>query len=689
MVDRLRVTELDFDTIKTNLRSFLQQQDTFSDYDFEGSSLSVLLDILAYNTHYNAYYLNMVANESFIDTAVLRDSVVSLAKSLGYVPFSIKAPLATVNFTANSSSSTTGTLTVPRGFGFVSEQIDNKTYNFVVLQDTLVTKSNSKYTFSNLEISEGQIVSYNFTHNALNNPKQVFTLPDSNIDTNTIKVDVVPNISNTAVSTYSKVTDILDVGPLSDVYFLQEGKNGQFQVYFGNGSVGRKLNDGATVSVSYLVTNGTAANKANNFVPSASAVDSLGEDLQDLSTIPVSAASGGSSRETVDSIKFSAPNQFTTQNRLVTKKDYETFIVKELPSVEAISVWGGEENVPVVYGKVFVSLKPKANFFISETEKLRIIDDVLKPKGIIGVDVEVVDPDFIFLLVSNNVKYDPRKTTRTPEALKEAIRNSIITFNSNFLNTFDSTFTESKFSESIDDTDANAIIGSQVQVRLQKRVKPVLGSSSYEVKFNEELERGTGQSRLTSTKFIAFDNSGISREVQFEEVPQSSTGISRIEIEDPGFGFSVAPTITITGDGKGARAEAIISGGEISSVNILDRGFDYTTAEITLSGGDGIGAELKVAVDERNGTIRTIFFDTDGNRQIINENAGSIDYDEGILNISTIDISSVPSSADPEGLIRFTIGSETGVIESTRNSIVSIDIEDATSITTTLEAVTS
>ena len=689
MVDRLRVTELDFDSIKTNLRSFLQQQDAFSDYDFEGSGLSVLLDLLAYNTHYNAYYLNMVANESFIDTAILRDSVVSLAKSLGYTPFSIKAPTATINFTANSSSSTTGTLTVPRGFGFISEQIDNKTYNFVVLEDTLVTKSNDQYIFTNLPISEGQLVSYNFTHNASNNPKQIFTLPDSNIDTGTIRVSVVPNISNTAVSIYSKVTDILDVGPTSDVYFLQEGKNGQFQIYFGNDSVGRKLNDGATVAVSYLVTNGTAANKANNFVSTATLVDSLSETMDDLQLISVSAASGGASRESVDSIKFSAPNQFTTQNRLVTKKDYETFIVKELPSIEAISVWGGEDNVPVVYGKVFVSLKPKANFFISETEKLRIIDEVLKPKGIIGVDVEIVDPEFIYLLVTNNVKFNPRKTTLSNEALKDAIKNSIISFNTNFLNTFDSTFTESKFSEAIDDTETNAIIGSTVKVKVQKRVKPIIGSSSYEINFNEQLQRGSGSSGLTSTKFIGFDNTGTSQEIEFEEVPQSSSGISRIEIDNPGFGFTVAPTITINGDGIGAKAEAIVSAGEISSVRILNRGVDYTTATITLSGGDGIGAELSISVDERNGTIRTIFFDTNGNRQIVNENAGTIDYEKGILNIDTIKISSVPSSADPDGLIRFTIGSESGVIESTRNSIVAIDIEDPTSITTTLEAVTS
>ena len=359
MADRLRVTELDFDTIKTNLRTFLNQQSEFTDYDFEGSGLSVLLDVLAYNTHYNGYYLNMVANESFMDTALLRDSVVSHAKSLGYVPYSMRAPIATINFLVTAATSTAGTLTIPSGYSFLSNQIDSKVYNFVVLEDTTVTKANSSYYFENLDIYEGQLITYSFTHNQATNPKQVFTLPDSNIDTTTIKVTVSPSSISTAVTVYNLVTDILDVDSTSAVYYLQESKNGQYQIYFGNDIVGKSIPDGGIISVRYLLTNGTTANKANNFVAALTLTDSLAATLTNFTITPVSAASGGAERESVDDIKFGAAAQFTTQNRLITTKDYESYLKRNYPSIDSISVWGGEEEVPPVYGKVFVSLKPK------------------------------------------------------------------------------------------------------------------------------------------------------------------------------------------------------------------------------------------------------------------------------------------------------------------------------------------
>jgi hypothetical protein len=205
MADRLKVTDLDFDTIKTNLKSFLNQQSEFTDYDFEGSGLNILLDILAYNTHYNAYYLNMVANESFLDTAMLRDSVISHAKTLGYTPYSTTAPVATINFEAKSASNTAGTLTLPAGFVFLSNQIDSKAYNFVVLEEVTATKANSSYLFENLDIYEGQLVTYRFTHNSASNPKQVFTLPDANIDTKTITVQISPSAGNTSLSVYKYI----------------------------------------------------------------------------------------------------------------------------------------------------------------------------------------------------------------------------------------------------------------------------------------------------------------------------------------------------------------------------------------------------------------------------------------------------------------------------------------------------
>ena len=341
MADRLRVTELDFDTIKSNLKTFLNQQSSFTDYDFEGSGLNVLLDILAYNTHYNAYYLNMVANESFLDTALLRDSVVSHAKSLNYVPHSMKAPIATINFSAKSTSATTSILTIPSGYSFLSNKIDGKSYNFVVLQEVTATKANSSFYFENLDIYEGQLITYSFAHNQAANPKQTFTLPNANIDTTTIRVGVSPSSVNTSISVYTNVTDISDVTTTSEVYYLQENKGGKYQIYFGNNIVGKALPDGAVVTVSYLLTNGTSANKANNFVAALTLSDSLNETLTNFTVTPVSAASGGSEREGVDDIKFGAAAQFTTQNRLITTNDYQAFLKRSYPALDSLSVWGG------------------------------------------------------------------------------------------------------------------------------------------------------------------------------------------------------------------------------------------------------------------------------------------------------------------------------------------------------------
>ena len=374
MANRLRVTELDFDTIKQNLKTFLNQQSEFTDYDFEGSGLSVLLDVLAYNTHYNAYYLNMVANESFLDTALLRDSVISHAKLLGYVPYSRKAPRANINFTVSSSSNTSATVTIPKGFRFLSNQIDGVSYGFVTLAETTVTKSNTSFIFLNLPIYEGQFVTYSSVYNQATNPKQIFTIPDDSVDTSTITVSVQPSSTNTASELYTLATSASEATTSSQVFYLQESKNGLYDVYFGNDVIGKSISDGSIVSISYLVTNGMVANKANNFVATGRLTDSLGNILSGFTINPVAEAAGGAERETVDEIKFSAPLQFTTQNRLVTYKDYESFIKKNYPAVDSVSVWGGETETPPTYGVVHIALKPKTNYYLSDTEKQRIID---------------------------------------------------------------------------------------------------------------------------------------------------------------------------------------------------------------------------------------------------------------------------------------------------------------------------
>jgi len=680
--NRLQITELDFDTIKTNLKSFLKQQTEFQDYDFEGSGLNVLVNLLAYNTHYNAYYLNMVANESFLDTALLRDSVVSHAKTLGYIPHSKTASTAVINLTIDSGNSTLDTLTIPKGYVFNSDLIDKRIFNFVVMDENTVTKSNTSYHFENLNIKEGELTTYTYTYDEASNPKSVFLLPDADIDTSTITVIVKPSASNTTSTVYNKVTDILDVTAASEVFYLQESKGGKYQIYFGDGTVGKKLDDGSVVAVTYLLTNGNLANKATGF----SQTSAIGGYTN--STIEVlSVAAGGSDRETVEEIKTSSPLQFTTQNRLVTIKDYESYIKKNYPSIDSLSVWGGEDEVPAVYGKVLISLKPKANYYITEIEKTRILNEIIKPKSIVSVSAEIRDPEFLFILLNTTVKYDSKRTTLSETILKSTIRNAIISYRDTNLNKFSSIFALSKLQDSIDSISLNGIIGSETVVRLQRRFQPEIGlTSNYKINFGVPLRRGTITNKMTSTEFVTVDNIGVSRTAILEEIPQSSTGISSIEISNAGYNYLTAPTITITGDGVGATAIATILNGQISEIKMTNRGVDYSRAVVTITGGSGVGAIATAVIDSRIGTIRTIYFDTNADRQIINSAVGTINYNSGVIEINDLKVLAVAAS---DGLIRLSLETESGIIDSNRQTILTIDETDTTSITTQLIKVSS
>lgn len=377
MADRLTVTDLDFDTIKTNLRNFLRQQSEFQDYDFEGSGLNILLDILAYNTHYNAYYLNMVANESFLDSAILRNSVVSHAKKLGYVPRSATAPIALIRVVVETGNSTPGTLSLPRGYVFLSSQIDGVSYRFVTLDAYSATKVGTTYTFNNVKIYEGQFSAYTYVNSYTSNPKQIFTIPSDKVDTSTLRVSVRQSTSNTQTEVYERAEDVLNITSNSQIYFLQEGRNGQYEVYFGDDVLGKKIPDGGVVNFEYLITNASEANQANNFISTAS----IG-GFSSIAVNPIKAASGGTVRETVDQIKFAAPLSLLSQNRAVTKNDYIRLIQQKYPTFEAVNVWGGEENDPPVFGKVFVSAKPKQGFEITQTEKEFVRENILKPISI-------------------------------------------------------------------------------------------------------------------------------------------------------------------------------------------------------------------------------------------------------------------------------------------------------------------
>jgi hypothetical protein len=474
------------------------------------------------------------------------------------------------------------------------------------------------------------------------------------------------------------VTDILDVGADSAVFYLQESKGGKYQIYFGNGTVGRKIEDGSVISVGYLSTNGTLANKVDGFGMS-SAIGPYSTGVIQV----VSVAGGGSDRETVDEIKSASPVQFATQNRLVTKVDYESYIKKNYPSIDSLSVWGGEDEIPPIYGKVLISLKPKENYYITESEKTRIINEIIKPKAIVSVSAEIRDPEYLYLILNSVVKYDDRKTTLNENTLRTLIRNGIIGYKNTYLNKFNSVFALSKLQDEIDHVSFNGIIGSETVVRLQKRFQPEVGTTSnYTINFGVPLHRGTITNRMTSSEFTTVDNSGVSRTAVIEEIPQSSTGISSIEISNAGYGFQTVPTVTITGDGVGATAVAVIQNGRITEIKMTNRGSDYSRAVVTITGGDGYNAAASAVIDTKVGTIRTIYYDSTANRQVINPSVGTT----GIITINDLRILAVATS---DGLIRLSIESESGIIESIRNTIITIDETDPSAVATQLLKVNS
>ena len=671
MTQRLRITELDFDTIKTNLKAFLQSQSEFTDYNFDGAGLSYLLDILAYNTHYQAYYLNMVANESFLDTAITRDSVVSSAKNLGYIPKSMTSAVATVNITVDSGTTTPDILTLPRGTTFLSNLIDGKSYNFVVRDTLNISKSNTSFVFENVDLYEGNFTSSTFVQNNSSNPKQVFTIPDNNIDTTSLQVVVTDVSSNTAAETYTLVTDATELSTTSPVYYIQEGIGGYFQIYFGGDNVGKSIPDGSIVTVSYIITNGSNPNGANVFTGAMP----IGA-YTNYTVTTVNVASGGDSRETIQSIKNNAPLSFAAQNRLITSNDYKAVLSKEYPQASSIAVWGGEDEIPKVYGKVLVSIKPKTGYYISDSEKQRIINELILPKSVLSVKSDIIDPDYIFLRLSVEVKYNKNKTVLSSDALKNAIATTIYSYQVTDLDKFDGVFNTSPIIQNILAID-KSIVSCDINVRLSKKIDPTFNvKRTYTIQFGNKLLRGGIDSQLQSDEFYVLDAGNTQRLVNLEEVPNSYTGIEKITITNPGYGYTEIPTVTITGDGSGATAVATIVNGKITEINVTDRGIGYTRAEVTISGNGNLGAAIAV-ITAQTGILETYYFDSNLKKQVVDPAAGTIDYTNGIIVLNNLNIANTTSSSNT---LNISIESAEHYLKSTRNQILTIDDNDTTSI---------
>mgnify|MGYP000973357708 CR=1 FL=1 len=471
MASNLNVTELDFDQIKQNLKNFMKSQSQFKDYDFDGSGLSVLMDILSYNTHYNAMLAHFALNEAFLDSAQIRGNVVSRAGLLGYTPRSILASRATVKLVVDVSSyqgTIPSALVVERGTKFNSV-VDGISYTFSSLQSQtaiLVEDGSTKtFTFDAIDIGQGKFryLSYRVDNDIEN---QKFQLSDVNADTSSLRVRIQENQDSNAFDSYIRFTTLQEISSLSQVYHLQENSSGFFQIYFGDGIIGKKPVNDNIVTLDYLATDGEAANGANSFTLTTDFPTLTGNINTAVTTIHT--ASGGTSAETTESIRFNAPITFQAQDRAVTSQDYAAIIQRNFANIESISTWGGEDNIIPDYGKAYLSIKPLIGNTLTASEKEEI-KSILQSKNTVSIQPEILDPEFTNIELDVIFKYNPALTSRTQQAIESLVTDTILDYNFNQLNKFDGVFRHSELLSLVDNADP-AITSSTIRPFLYKNI---------------------------------------------------------------------------------------------------------------------------------------------------------------------------------------------------------------------------
>ena len=495
-----QVANLDFEDIKAQLKEYLSAQSDFTDYDFEGSALSTLIDTLAYNTYYTAFNTNMVVNELFIDSATLRDNVVAIAKQLGYKPKSATAPTAYVSFTVSYNNPTTDTeLNLRAGTGFVANY-DETLYQYVVTDEAKAQVANDTAVFTNVPVREGTFLTNTFTVNtALKS--QRFILDNRNIDTNTIRVKVYPT-GGSLNEQYLRADNILDVDSTSKVFFIDEIEDERYEILMGDGVLGKKLDNGARIEVSYITTSGPSSNGVRSFVFSGVLENNNGvtpnADVVINSTV---AAAGGEAIETTASIKYTAPKAYGTQDRAVTSQDYEAIVRRVYPATSDIIIFGGEDQDPPEYGKVFIALKPKDASYLTSLTKATIIEE-LEKYTVASVEPRIVDPSILFVELSSKIYYDRTKTDDTPAQIRDKVIASVQSYlDTSDTEKFNGKFRYSKAVGVIDDAD-RAINSNLTSVTMRKDFYPQLNSTFYyELCFQNTFDTDCDDPVLSSTGF--------------------------------------------------------------------------------------------------------------------------------------------------------------------------------------------
>lgn len=672
-----RIAELGPLTIKENLKNYLKSQSEFSDYNFEGSGLNIMLDILSYNTHYLAFYMNMLGAESFMDSAQLRNSIVSHAKMLGYTPRSMTPARALINVIVTPSSGenqSTTELTLPRWTRFVSQANDGINYPYVTIHSNTVVKQANSFTFSNIVVKQADVVSRSYVAGS-GNPDRSYYIPSANVDIDEIYVSVQKSATNTYTQVYSKFNDLTELRSNSAVFFVEESTvaNNNYRIFFGDGVIGKKPEDNEIITVTYITSDGEHGNGANSFM----LVESIDGYDDNVVITTVQSSAGGSARESIETTRYRAPRYYTTQNRAVTTRDYETLITQDYPNIDSVSVWGGETENPPVYGKVFISLKPKDNYFITNLEKQQIIDEIIATRSIVTVIPEIVNPEYTWLLIKAKVYYDKAKTNMDSSQINALIRNAIINYSNQNLKKFTSKFRASKLQRELENS-SDVINSTTIDLEIQKRIKPTyMVAKNYTIDFKKELEK---DSLYTFPAFQIADSAGTIRDTFIEEVPQSYTGIDEIVVQNGGNGYEDA-TITITGDGTGATANVSFLNKKINKINIVNRGSNYTKATVTITSNTGFGAAATADLQFQNGILRTYYFKANGEKVVLNNAVGTINYRTGQLVLNNLIIRSV-SDNDFYNDDVITVNAQPADpdISPIKNSILDIDVNDSRSI---------
>lgn len=511
MANNLTVANVDFDQIKSAYKSYLKANSIITDMDYEGSAINTILDILSYNTFYNAVYLNNVSNEMFMDSAQLRSSVVSLANYLSYTPKSYTCSRVSGTLVITPTAKTTDTILIPAGYKLITK-VDNTIYTFQTLQ-THIADWNSDHYEADVTLYEGKLVTNTWIVNTTN-LDQEFIILNKNIDIDTLQVSVT---SDSISSLYSKFSDFSDVSATANLYFIKENDTGNYQLEFGDGYTGRKLKNNDIIQIQYLANSGP--------VPNGSVLFSSQSSISGISNVifnPSDSAYGGSYNESIESIRTKSVKSFSTQNRLVSYEDYKYAVLSQYQFIESVATWGGEDNIPPMYGRVFLSIKPISGFVLSNTQK----DDIkkfIKSKNVVTIIPEFADPDYIFMKVVSNVRYDSSKTAISESIISLLSKNSILDYFDNDLEKFDANFRYSRLIEKIDDSYV-AIVSNITNVKIGKYIDIVYNQSvNYDFVLNYPLIKNT-------LEISPITISGHSNKILFETTDTDDINVSDIKL---------------------------------------------------------------------------------------------------------------------------------------------------------------